>query len=282
MLELIDLVPGKEVLGQYTITKLLRENGISSTFGLQGEEFPGGAELVLFPSYLFGSVEAATKFSEELKPWIHFDCSSVRALSRMEVQGDGLVLQIGEQVPGPSLREFLAEGELLTSGEVQMLGLRLLDGLEALHGAGLVHGDLKPEVVFGNGDPETAMIIDGGVTPSLWSTQHLGARTQLVGTPFYAPIEQFSGDAPSAGSDLYNLATLLYEAATGQLPWNGSGFIEVFQSKLVRPTEGSKAARAVDLAPGLDNLLCSALDPQRRERPQDASVFHELLTAALS
>jgi len=282
MLELINLVPGKEVLGQYTITKLLRENGISSTFGLQGEDFPDGAELVLFPSHLFGSFEAATSFSQELEPWIAFDCSSVRSLSRMEVQEDGLVLQVGARVPGPSLRHFMAEGELLSSGEVQQLGLRLLDGLEELHGSGMVHGDLKPEVVFGNGDPDSAVIIDGGVTPSLWSTQHLGARTQLVGTPFYAPIEQFSGDAPSADSDLYNLATLLYEAATGQLPWNGTGFVEVFQSKLVRPSEGSNAARAVNLAPGLDSLLCSALDPQRRERPADASVFREHLAAALN
>lgn len=282
MLDLINLMPGKEVLGRYTITKLIRENGISSTFALKGDSRPQGAELIIFPRNLFGGFEGAANFAKELEPWIEFGCSAVRRLDHMAVQDDGLVLQVGDPVPGPSLRQYLAEGELLSSVEVRQIGLRLLTGLDALHQAGLVHGDLKPDAVFCDGDPDSAVIIDGGITPSLWSTQHLGARTQLVGTPFYAPIEQFSGDAPSTGSDLYNLATLLFEAATGQLPWKGTGFVEVFQSKLVRPLEKSAAARAVDLDPALDALLCSALDPQRRERPENAAIFRDQLQAAVS
>lgn len=282
MIDLISLVPGKEVLGEYTITGILRENGFSSTFGLGGESCPDGAELIVFPRNLFSGLEGAQEFSKELEPWIEFGCSAVRRLGCMASQEDGLVWQVGDRVPGPSLRNYLAEGELLSSGEVRQIGLRLLEGLEALHQAGLVHGDLKPEAVFCDGDPDSAVIIDGGITPSLWSTQHLGARTQLVGTPFYAPIEQFSGDAPSAGSDLYNLATMLYEAATGELPWKGTGFVEVFQSKLIRPSEGASAARAVELDSALDRLLCSALDPQLRERPQDAATFREQLRATVS
>ena len=98
---------------------------------------------------------------------------------------------------GESLRDRLQRKKRLSSAELVALGSQLLEGLGRIHGAGLVHGDIKPLTIHvsGKGAKLTAMLVDGGITPSLWSAKGLGEKTALIGTPYYAPAEQFGGDA---------------------------------------------------------------------------------------
>ena len=61
--------------------------------------------------------------------------------------------------------------------------------------AGLVHGDIKPHTIHLEMLKKPhVQLVDGGITPGLWTAKHLGDKTALIGTPFYAPIEQFGGD----------------------------------------------------------------------------------------
>ena len=151
--------------------------------------------------------------------------------------------------------------------EVLVLGRQLLGGLGEIHAAGLVHGDIKPAAIYLRSDGDGAQLVDGGVTPALWAAKHLGTRTTLIGTPFYSPLEQFSGDSPSSSSDLYGLGTLLYELLTGVLPWEGRGFIEVFQSKMQEGAPPiSQRAPGVEIPPELEAAIAGSLRAKRSER----------------
>ena len=143
----------------------------------------------------------------------------------------GLVTEFPE---GESLRSRLNREECLDLIEIVTVGHQLLEGLCNVHEQGLVHGDIKPYTVHlqGVGSDVRAVLVDGGVTPSLWTAKGLGDTTVLLGTPYYAPVEVFGGDAPDVRSDIYNTATVLYECVTGMLPWRGKSFLEVFQAKL--------------------------------------------------
>src|SRR6185295_19899496 len=108
---------------------------------------------------------------------------------------------------------------------------------------GLVHGDIKPSTIYVDAKSKKLgpQLVDGGITPGLWNAKHLGERTALIGTPFYAPVEQFGGESPDVQSDVYNVATVLFEMATGVLPWKGKSFLEVFQAKLQKTPPSMKA-----------------------------------------
>jgi len=273
--ELSDLVPGAAVLGDWEVLSEAQQGNLSSVWRIRrGDE---DQWLVVFPGWLFGDAAQARAFAQHLEEVAGARHEALPALQEVRCADDGTVLQRTAAVRGRSLRAFLREGERLSSAEAAALGARALDALAALHEHGLVHGDVKPEHLFWDGDPDGVVLTAAGVTAALWSTQHLGARTQLVGTPFYAPLEQFSGDAPTPSSDVYNLATSLYEAVTGELPWQGSGFVEVFQSKMQPVPAMAAPARQVAMEPSLDAALRAALAPRRQDRPADAVAARAIL-----
>ena len=125
---------------------------------------------------------------------------------------DGSILVVTDLPTGDSLRDVLTEKGAFSAAEVQSIGTTVLGGLSAVHAAGHIHGDIKPNAIHLTG--EGPVLVDGGITMGLWSAKHLGDKTALIGTPFYAPVEQFGGEAPDISSDIYNVATVLYELAT--------------------------------------------------------------------
>jgi serine/threonine-protein kinase len=155
----------------------------------------------------------------------------------------------------------------------------LLQGLAELHGESLAHGDLKPGTLFvGDG---VVVTVEGGVTPGLWRAQHMGARTSLIGTPYYSPLEQFGGEAPDADADLYAVGTLAYEALSGALPWEGKGYIEVFQAKMKdNPPPIESRAAGVRVGEELEQVIRKSIRARRGDRYQGARAFLEDWNAA--
>ena len=168
----------------------------------------------------------------------------------------------------------------MEESELVELACYLLAGLVASHERGLVHGDIKPSAIYFRPGEGVGQFVDGGITPAMWAAKHLGTRTALIGTPFYAPIEQFTGDSPDELSDLYNLATVMYEQLTGVLPWSGKGYIEVFQSKMQKtPPKMATRAPGVEIHPSLEAVVAVGLRAERSERHPSAEVFLARLRA---
>jgi len=211
-------------------------------------------------------------------PWREIDSPHVLKVREVLSLAGGLLL-VTDLANGDCLRDRMDEEKRLSPVELVMLGTHLLEGLARIHGAGLVHGDIKPKTVHvsGKGAGLSALLVDGGVTPSLWSAKGLGEKTALIGTPYYAPAEQFGGEAADVRSDIYNLATVLYECATGVLPWTGSSFLEVFQSKLADAPPMRSRAQEVDLAPHIEAAILHGCQADRRKRYGSAREFLQAL-----
>jgi serine/threonine-protein kinase len=165
---------------------------------------------------------------------------------------------------------------------VAAIGIASLEALEAIHARKLIHGDIKPatlNVIEANGKGLGAQLVDGGVTPGLWNAKHLGDRTALIGTPFYAPVEQFGGESPDVASDVYNVAAVLFELATGVLPWPGRSFLEIFQAKLdkVAPSMKRRAPDA-QVEPEFVLAVQRGLFTDKRQRYTSAAQFKAALS----
>lgn len=273
-----DLVKGKKLADRYTIVGSSRQTGFAAVYAAT-DASGAPCEVSLFPAGLFDQADQAEEFRERLLPWKEIDSAHVLKVHEVLSVAGGLLFVTA--VPsGEELRARLDREKHLTPLELVTLGSQLLEGLGRIHGAGLVHGDIKPRTIHlaGAGSKLTGQLVDGGITPSLWNAKGLGEKTALIGTPYYAPAEQFGGEAADVRSDIYNLATVLYECATGVLPWTGSSFLEVFQSKLQDPPPMKKRAKELDIDQRLEAAILRGCLADKRKRYASAREFQQALT----
>ena len=284
MTSLYDIAPGVLLADRYEVVGPHRQGGLSTAFEVEDKQSSERCELQLFPPGLFESDDQKRDFVAQLEAWRSVESDAIlRMRDLVDVEPATLAL-VTDFPEGESLRQVLNRKQRLEVGETVALGLQLLDGLQALHERSLVHGDVKPYTIHlrtpgGTGAPQ-ALLVDGGLTPGLWTAKGLGDKTALIGTPYYAPVEQFGGDAPDVLSDVYNVATVLYECATGVLPWRGKTFLEVFQSKLeAGPPPMSDHEGAEEIPALFEEVVARGCRAKRGERWSSADEFRQALEA---
>jgi eukaryotic-like serine/threonine-protein kinase len=182
-----------------------------------------------------------------------------------------------EYAPGGSLADRLAGERPLPAGEMRTVVPQLLEAVAHVHAAGLVHRDLKPSNVLFAADGGVRLI-DFGVSARIGSRGTLGAEweEEQVGTLAYAAPEQLlhppSGTSPAA--DVYSLGVLLYEMASGRLPFElEPGEDEArLRERIIAGGAVPLRQRAVDVDPALDGIVSRALqrDPTARFRSVEA------------
>jgi serine/threonine-protein kinase len=302
-LSMFDLAPGKSLLDRYKILRANRHGGMATTFEVERAKDGELLELQIFPSSLFENADQGNDFGRELARWKAVHDDSVLAVRDVHTLEDGTVLFVTDFPPGHSLRDHLKAHARIPPAQILAIAAQLLDELSAIHAAGLVHGDIKPHTIHvevpepkndgpkadgskaGGPKPEGktglhVTLVDGGITPALWAAKHLGDKTQLIGTPFYAPVEQFGGEAPDVQSDVYNLATVLYEAVSGVLPWKGQSFLGVFQAKLApTPPPMRDLAPKVQVPHDLEVAIAGGLFASKDKRYPSAAAFRAKLDA---
>lgn len=283
-LSVYDLTQGRIVAKRFEVVRPHRQGGLSTAFEVRDRETDDRCEMQLFPAGLFEAEGQAQEFSATWAPWKRVKSPSVLRVREIVPLGASSLILITDFPEGDALRARLNARKRLPVGDVVRLGVQVLEGLEAVHAHGLVHGDIKPYTIHVSGDGAglRPTLVDGGITPGLWSAKHLGEKTALIGTPYYAPVEQFSGDSPTVQSDVYNVAAVLFESIAGTLPWRGVSFLEVFQAKLdKRPPSLRRAAPDLKVEEGLDEAIATGCLAERTGRYATAREFRDRLAEYL-
>lgn len=202
----------------------------------------------------------------------------VSLLAHESVGRDAIVVAF-ELLRGETWAARIARGPLAWREAVEV-SLQVLEGLSAAHEAGVVHRDVKPANVFlCAGDAVDARLIDFGLARSL-AGRRVTATGRLVGTPAYIPPEVLRGETSAdARADLWAVAVSLFEALTGELPFEGSSsFTSMFQAAFCQ-------ARRLDAVwpsapPALTAVLARALSRTSAARFSSAHALRDALVAA--
>jgi serine/threonine protein kinase len=135
--------------------------------------------------------------------------------------------------------------------------------LDYAHGRGAIHRDIKPANILFSAEREP-VLTDFGIAKLLEDAAHLTATGGVVGSPFYMSPEQATGGAVSAASDQYSLGVVLYEMATGRVPFQGSSAVAVMTQHLNRAPPSPRTVNAA-LPDAVAGVLLKAL----AKRPDD-------------
>jgi len=174
-----------------------------------------------------------------------------------------------EWIEGGSLQALL-DRERLAVETVARLGAAIADALHSLHGQGVIHLDLKPDNVIVRHNGAVALI-DFGMAhhervPDLLAEEK---RFAAGSAPYVSP-EQVLGQRSDPRSDLFALGVMLYEMATGELPFGSprtlAGLADRLWVDVVPPRE-----RAPDLPPWLQEIVLRCLEPTAERRYQSAA-----------
>ena len=205
-------------------------------------------------------------------------------------EADGHHFITMELLQGQTLRERIAEGPIPTNDLIR-IGIQVADALDAAHKKGIIHRDIKPANVFLTERGEAKVLdfglakleaqkvpVTAGITaatgivaaPAGTIDFHLTSSGQTVGTIAYMSPEQARGQQLDARSDLFSLGVVLYETATGSLPFTGSTTALMFDSILNRdPVPLSHLNPDVPSAFG--NIVAKLLEKDSKLRYQSAS-----------
>jgi serine/threonine-protein kinase len=179
-----------------------------------------------------------------------------------------VAFMVMELLGGATLFERLDRSPLPLRNLVDV-AFQMLRGLHAVHRAGIVHRDLKPENVFLCDEPEGTHVklLDFGVS-RIHDPERVPDRPTLAGcagTPLYMSPEQIQGEDVGPRSDIYAAGVVLYEALSGQLPYDDDS-VGLLMKKVV----GGGAPPLVELAPHVGRALSDvvaramSLDPALR------------------
>jgi serine/threonine protein kinase/tetratricopeptide (TPR) repeat protein len=189
-----------------------------------------------------------------------------------------------EHVSGATLSNLIGCGMPLD--RLFHMGEQVASALAAAHEAGILHRDIKPaNIMVTPGhhvkvlDFGIASILSSGAIDSddqmLTATQ-LTTPGMVIGTVPYMPPEQARGAAVDARSDIFSLGCLLYEAATGQLPFRGPNALAVMHQILTANPARPGSLRA-DLPPAFDQLIAACLEKDPARRPASAFAVAQSL-----
>ncbi|HSE43291.1 MAG TPA: serine/threonine-protein kinase, partial [Acidobacteriota bacterium] len=199
-------------------------------------------------------------------------------------ESDGFDFIVMEYVEGQTLKSLIDSGTLEISRLLD-IGAEVADALFAAHSAGFIHRDIKPSNILVSSRGQ-AKILDFGLAKLVpISDEHFSVEQTMskltktgiiVGTVAYMSPEQTRGEPLDFRTDIFSLGAVLYQAATGKVPFSGPSVLSVLH-EIATMDPPSASTISAQVPQGLDAIIHRSLAKNRDQRYSSAAEMAEAL-----
>ncbi len=279
-----------QTISHYEITRTLGSGGMGVVYEAQDTRLGRRVAVKFLPETMAQDSQLIERFQREARAASALNHPNICTIHAIEHDG-GQHFIVMELLEGQTLGQMITNQPLSMEKLVPM-AIQIADALESAHAKGIVHRDIKPANLFvsdrgqmkvldfGLAKIEPVELSQSGPSASTLETMVGGGLTSpgaAVGTVMYMSPEQARGQLVDARTDLFSLGTVMYQMASGKMPFQGDTSALIFDAILNRdPVPVTEENSAVP--PELGRILSKLLEKDRALRCQSATELKTDLT----
>ena len=254
---------------RYRIVRIIGVGGMAVVFEAVDTVMKRTVAVKLLKEEIAGDAQAVKRFINESRAVSMLSHPNIVSIYDVSVRDD-LKYIVMERVDGITLKNYMNSRGPLPPKEIMNYTAQILRALDHAHSKGIIHRDIKPQniMLLKNGKIK---VTDFGIA-KLPNAETVTMTDKAIGTVYYISPEQASGKKIDPRSDIYSLGVVMYEMATGKLPFVADSPVSV---ALMQVNNQPRPPREIlpSVPPGVEAMILTAMEKDPDKRFQSASVM---------